>query len=744
MGAGKSTWIRNRGLEAYTVGSDDIRMLLSGPVLNIAGRMMINPNNEERVWSMLFEIVERRMDRGEFIIVDATFQRLQDFKKFTDLAQKHFYELACVDFSSVDAKTCIEQNLKRPEYKQVPATVIERAIDRITSTVIPSSIKAIDHKDTDAFSAWFEEPTHNLDKYKKIHHIGDLQGCCTVAKEYIDNAGGFKDDEFYIFVGDYVDRGIENAQVLQWLVKETLKKDNVVWLAGNHERHLFKMANGETSRSEEFNDYTYPQLAEAGLKSRDARQFVTKLKDFYRYTYKGATVIVTHAGVSTNVYEPTLVPSEQYWKGVGYYEEPIDKTFTQNVKQDNIYQVHGHRNRQNVRIDEYERSFNLEGKVEFGQFLRVVVLDNSGFAPIYIKNHVFKEYKEQKHYRRASKKNTDAHWLDDVNSSKKISDKTINMFRDHPLIKGKTFEEYPHITSYNFTKKAFYDKKWDDINVKARGLFVNSKTNEVVARSYEKFFNINEREETKLENLERNLSFPVDIFIKENGYLGILGYDSQTDKLFFASKSTPNGDFAIWFKQIILKGRDAAFEESLKNYLREQEASMVFEVIDIQNDPHIIEYLESKVILLDIVHRSEKFEKVSYDLLSVIGERFGFEVKRKLFTCKSWKDFMGWYDNALKENELLGKNNVEGVVIEDLKGFMTKIKYPFYSFWKYMRSARDRIKFCRANDKVLDLSRYGQNKHAIDVVRWMQTLDDRSLESGMIELRKRYISYKDL
>lgn len=85
----------------------------------------------------------------------------------------------------------------------------------------------------------------NLSKYKKIHHIGDLQGCYSVLKEYIKT---IKEDEFYIFLGDYINRGIENGKVIKFLLK-ICEKENVCLLEGNHERHLIKWANGELSNS---------------------------------------------------------------------------------------------------------------------------------------------------------------------------------------------------------------------------------------------------------------------------------------------------------------------------------------------------------------------------------------------------------------------------------------------------------------------------------------------------------------
>ena len=58
----------------------------------------------------------------------------------------------------------------------------------------------------------------DFSQYKRIHHIGDVHGCYTALMKYLDDNGGIKDDEFYIFTGDYIDRGVENAEVVNFLI----------------------------------------------------------------------------------------------------------------------------------------------------------------------------------------------------------------------------------------------------------------------------------------------------------------------------------------------------------------------------------------------------------------------------------------------------------------------------------------------------------------------------------------------
>lgn len=75
-----------------------------------------------------------------------------------------------------------------------------------------------------------------------IHHIGDIHGCNTALQEYLAAEGGMKDDELYIFVGDYIDRGLQNAEVVKFLLS-VMDRKNVLLLEGNHEKNLWLWAN---------------------------------------------------------------------------------------------------------------------------------------------------------------------------------------------------------------------------------------------------------------------------------------------------------------------------------------------------------------------------------------------------------------------------------------------------------------------------------------------------------------------
>src|SRR5690606_22272020 len=86
---------------------------------------------------------------------------------------------------------------------------------------------------------WLDVPVVDLSAYSSVVHIGDLQGCFTVlAGPDGPLADGLRDDTYYIFVGDLLDRGIENGKVMRWFVDNALGQSNVALMHGNHEDHL--------------------------------------------------------------------------------------------------------------------------------------------------------------------------------------------------------------------------------------------------------------------------------------------------------------------------------------------------------------------------------------------------------------------------------------------------------------------------------------------------------------------------
>lgn len=662
-GCGKSTWIEQNGLKPYTLSADDIRLLCQSPIMQVDGTEGISQANDNVTWKTLFNLLEVRMEKGEFTVIDATNSKTSEMNRYKEMCNTYRYRIFCVDFTDIPIEEVKRRNANRGELKRVPDEVIDKMYSRFATQKIPSGIKVIKPDELDTI--WMK--MFDMSEYKRIHHIGDTHGCYTALQKYLYDNGGMKDDEMYIFTGDYIDRGLENADVVKFLIS-IMNKKNVLMLEGNHERWLWLYANDCTGKSKEFELITKPQLENARIDKKDIRQLYRKLGQCAYYKYGDNIFLVTHAGLSTLPKNLSCVATDQMIKGVGNYNdfEKIAETFVKTTPE-NVYQIHGHRNTKGLPVKVNDRVFNLEGRVEFGGSLRCVQVDKDGIHIVEVENTVYKTPEMQS---------------EQTVTSSSIAD-TIIALRSNKYIQEKKFG---NISSFNFTNKAFYDKVWDEQTTKARGLYLDTMKGKVAARAYDKFFNVNERPETKFDMLQYKLQFPVTAYVKENGFLGIVSYNEYEDDLFIASKSTIDSQFAQWFKEMLYEKISSENIEKMKEFIKEHNVSFVFECVDMKNDPHIIEYPNSDLFLLDIVHNDMNFSKYEYDAMVDIANQFGITPKEKAFEIATWQEFFDWYYDILEEDYEYNGRKIEGFVIEDSVGYMTKLKLAYYNFWKFMRS----------------------------------------------------------
>ena len=673
-GCGKTTWIEQHGLTKYALSADDIRLMCAGPTMMPDGKMAINPNNDNAVWATLFKLLEIRMQNGEFTVIDATNSKTSEMNRYKELCAAYKYRMYCVDFTDLPIEVVKERNRNRPELKRVPDEAIDKMYSRFQTQKIPAGITVLKPDELDR--VWYKPMDFN--QYKKVHHIGDIHGCYTALRQYLDDNGGIKDDEMYIFVGDYIDRGVENAEVVEFLLS-VYQKPNVFLIEGNHERWLWIWANGGISKSKEFEFVTKTQLENAGIDMKAVRQLYRKIAQCAYYTYGDNTFVVTHAGLSAIPENISLIATHQMTHGVGSYNshQDVADAFVANTA-DNCYQIHGHRNTKRVPVRANERVFNLEGRVEFGGHLRCVQVEQDGtFTEVAVKNDVFRCEDTPVEEKREKGKVS-------------VGDVIMEM-RENRYIQEK---RYGNISSFNFTKAAFYDKIWDDQTITARGLYINIPKQKVVARAYNKFFNINERPETKFDMLENRLAFPVTAYVKENGFLGIVSYNEEDDSLFVTTKSSPDGDFATFLKDMIARKMEPSAVEAMKEYAKAHDVSFVFECVDMTNDPHIIDYKTDHLFLLDIVHNDMEFRKYCYEDMCTVAGTLGLQPKEKAFVIESWQEFFDWYYNVTDEDYEYNGRKIEGFVVEDANGYMVKLKLHYYNFWKFMRNvSHEAIRF---------------------------------------------------
>lgn len=109
-------------------------------------------------------------------------------------------------------------------------------------------------------------------------------------------------------------------------------------------------------------------------------------------------------------------------------------------------------------------------------------------------------------------------------------------------VTARPHQEHPLVV-YNYTPQTQYEQFWDDVTIKCRGLIVDSNTNEIVGRSFTKFFNYAEYDPG--DNVFRT---PFAVFDKMDGILGVgvYGYGDP----FISTRGSFHSDFADVATQI--------------------------------------------------------------------------------------------------------------------------------------------------------------------------------------------------
>ena len=662
QGSGKSTFVKKNDLERFTLSADTIRLMLNSPELTIEYTEMIPQFNNKKTWNILYSLLEERMKKGEFTIVDAVHSKKDDLSVYKKLAEKYRYRLYILDFTKISKEEVYDRNKNREIYKVVPECSIDRAYKNFAKEQIPGAFKIVDPEDFDSILT--REPM-NYDHYKNVHIIGDIHGCFTALKTYFDN-NPYRVEDAYIFVGDYFDRGIENYQTYEFLTK-LMDNKNATFLVGNHEDKLYKYACDDDFVLDYDIKNTIEEFESNSLSKSEVRGFIKKLSQIAYLKFRNKTYLVTHGGIP---YFPKLpidyYSTNSFIYGVDKYDVNIDQIYDEYARKvvDKVIQIHGHRNYFKVSMEDYEYSYNLEGDVEHGGDLRVLTLNDDGTMIFTaIKNEVYNE-----------------NLVEETNIYNLVSS-----LRKNNYVYEKELGD--NISSFNFTKEAFYNRVWDDITTKTRGLFINTSDNRIVARSYNKFFKIGERKETQLAELKNELSYPVNFYLKYNGFLGILSVEKG--ELFFASKSTNVGNYVDYFKKIFFETFDDDQIGAIKNKIMAEKATFVFEVIDPINDPHIIEYEHSQIVLLDIIRNRIDFEKMVYSELIDFASKNRIETKKLVFSVENVEQFDKVYDTIMSEDYTLDGDHVEGFVLEDSKGFMVKSKSKYYDRWKRLRKVME-------------------------------------------------------
>jgi RNA ligase len=241
---------------------------------------------------------------------------------------------------------------------------------------------------------------------------------------------------------------------------------------------------------------------------------------------------------------------------------------------------------------------------------------------------------------------------------------TLVKYRDDGWLLSQNHPTLPLII-WNYSQTTQYENYWDEITLSCRGLVTDNEGN-IVAKPFDKFFNIEEGKFEPTENFE--------VYEKMDGSLGIVfWYEGQW---VVATRGSFTSDQAIKATEILKKyNKDIMFRH----------LTFCFEIIYPENRIVLDYGTDEKLVLLGT------FNKDGKEMDSEIWSQWGFDVVKK-------------YDgiNDYKELKQMVKNDQEGFVVKFSNGDRVKVKGIEYlrlhkimtnvtttGVWEYLKNGED-------------------------------------------------------
>lgn len=261
--------------------------------------------------------------------------------------------------------------------------------------------------------------------------------------------------------------------------------------------------------------------------------------------------------------------------------------------------------------------------------------------------------------------------------------------------RGKAYSRVCQISGRpDITVVSWKFNEWDygKFNIKlpcnARGLFLlqDSDNPRVMARGYDKFFNVGEIAATRWEELEKNTIGPYEVTLKANGCI-VFVVGLQDDTLVVCSKHStgPRNDIernhSLAAEQFLKKmlSDQRIDSKQLARELYRQNVTIVAEYCDDSFEEHILEYDTNKAGLYihGVNYNTPEFRTWSMDKVHALGQRYGF--KQVTYVIKE--------DIAALREFLEGCSSEGGFSGEEVEGFVirTHLKFQPHTpyFFKY-------------------------------------------------------------
>lgn len=218
-----------------------------------------------------------------------------------------------------------------------------------------------------------------------------------------------------------------------------------------------------------------------------------------------------------------------------------------------------------------------------------------------------------------------------------------------------------------------WDYKRSDLPTYARGLFTTRSKDgipEIAVRGYDKFFNIDETNNTRWRNIENNTRGPYELSVKENGCI-IFMSGLEGNKLLVCSKHStgPRPDVPLshaqagkqWVERHVASvGRSV---EDLARTLRKMNMTVVGELCDDSFEEHVLAYEEAAagIYMHGLNYNLPEFATMPSDTVHQFADEWGFK-KAKFEVFDDIAQVQGFLERCAETGTWDGRET-EGFVI---------------------------------------------------------------------------------
>jgi protein phosphatase len=309
-GSGKSTFARRHFLGTEILSSDYCRGLVA------------DDENDQGASKDAFEILNfiaaKRLAAGRLTVVDATNTQPEARKPLVELARR-FHCLPVALVLDIPEGICHERNKQRPDRDFGPHVVrnqrsqLRRSLGHLQKEGFRHVTVLRSVEEADAATV-IREPLWNNKKTDSgpFDIIGDIHGCYdelllllgrlgyVVTDSGADVSISHPEGRRPVFVGDLVDRGPKNPEVLR-LVMGVVSAGTAFCVAGNHDVKLSRKLRGKDVKITHGLAESLAQLESSTPEfKRDAAEFLDELVS--HYVFDGGNLVVAHAGLKEDMH----------------------------------------------------------------------------------------------------------------------------------------------------------------------------------------------------------------------------------------------------------------------------------------------------------------------------------------------------------------------------------------------------------------------------------------------------------